>query len=140
MAKLQHNNRLAKNRQGESIVEQNVSIDDNLLPSAVELEKLKEIHPGIIPWLMARAEQEQNARIEWNVTRSKTMSFDVRSTHRFNLIALIFAFLLFICVIGSAIFCIVKGLNVEGTVIGGTAIITGIVFFLRVSIRNRNKQ
>ncbi len=66
MAKVQHNNRLAKNQRGESIAEQNLSIDDNLLPDAFELERLKNVDPNIITWMMARSEQEQSARIQWN--------------------------------------------------------------------------
>ncbi len=76
MAKVQHNNKLARNQRGDAIVEQNVSIDDSLLPSAVELEKLKEIDPSIVPWIMARAEQEQNARHAWNRAKSEIMSSD----------------------------------------------------------------
>jgi hypothetical protein len=58
MAKLQHNNRLARNQHGQSVVEQQVSIDDDLLPNAIELAKLKDINPSIVPWVMERAEQE----------------------------------------------------------------------------------
>jgi uncharacterized membrane protein len=140
MAKVLQNNRLAKNQRGESIVEQNVSIDDNLLPNAAELEKLKEIDPNIISWIMARSEQEQSARHQWNKAQSEIMKFDVKGFHRFNFMVLSLGFLLFICVIGAAIFCILSGLNVEGTVLGGTAIITGIVFFMRVAIQSRNKK
>jgi uncharacterized membrane protein len=140
MAKLQQNNRLAQNQHGQSIVEHNVSIDDNLLPNATELAKLKEIDSSIVPWIMARAEQEQNARLQWNKVQGEIMSYDVKKTHRFNFTVLIFAFILFIAVIGAAVFCIVKGLNVQGTVIGGTAIITGIIFFMRVSMRQRDKK
>ena len=49
-----------KNQRGEHVVEHNVAIDDSLLPNAYELEKLKEIDTNIIPWILERAEQEQN--------------------------------------------------------------------------------
>ena len=137
MAKLQQNNKLAKNQKGESIVEQNVSIDDNMLPSAIELEKLKEIDPNIIPWIMSRAEQEQNARLEWNKTQGEIMRYDVKITHRFNFTAIVLAFVLFLVIIGASVYFIAKGLNVTGTIFGSTVIITGIIFFLQVVHKNR---
>lgn len=126
--------------QGEAVVEQNVSIDDNLLPSAVELERLKEIDPNIVPWIMARAEQEQNARHAWNRTQAEIMSSDVKNIHRFNFTAIILAFILFIAIIGASVFFITNGLNVQGTIFGSTAIITGVIFFLQVIHRNRGNK
>lgn len=140
MAKLQHNNKLARNQRGEAIVEQNVSIDDSLLPNAIELEKLKEIDPSIVPWITARAEQEQNARLAWNKAQSDMMGSDIKNIHCFNFTALILAFILFIAIVGASVFFILKGLNVQGTIFGGTAIITGVVFFLQVIHRNRDKK
>jgi len=140
MTRLQRSDRMAKNQRGEAVVEQNLSIDDYLLPSAAELEKLKEVDQNIVVWIMARAEQEQNARLSWNKTQEEIMRFDIRKTHRFNFVALVFTFILFIFVIAAAVYCISNGLNVEGTILGGTAIITGIIFFLQTSIKNRDKK
>lgn len=140
MAKLQHSNKLAKNQRGDSIVEQNVSIDDSLLPNAAELERLKDIDPSIVTWIMARAEQEQNARHAWNRAQSEIMTSDVKKIHRFNFTAIILAFILFLTIVGASVFFIVKGLNVQGTIFGSTAIITGVVFFLQVIHRNRDKK
>jgi uncharacterized membrane protein len=117
-----------------------MAIDDSLLPSAAELERLKAIDPGIVSWIMERAEQEQNSRLQWNKVQSEIMIFDVKKSHRFNFTALVFTFILFLFILSSAVFCIIKGLNVEGSVIGGTAIITAVVFFLRVAIQNRDKN
>lgn len=66
MAKQSHQNRLAKARNGEIMVEQNMAYDDSLLPNAEELQKLQEIDGAIVPWIMQRTEVEQNARIEFN--------------------------------------------------------------------------
>ena len=66
MAKQSQQNRLAKNNRNELMVEQNLTIDDSLLPNASELEKLKEVDPNIIQWLLNHAEIEQNARIQYN--------------------------------------------------------------------------
>jgi len=114
--------------------EQSVLIDDHLLPNAAELERLKQVDSSIIPWIMERTEKEQSARLQWNKTQEDILKYNLKGTHRFNYTALIFAFLLFVLVILSAVFCIIKGKNIEGTILGGTAIITGIIFFLRTSI------
>lgn len=52
-------------------VEQNTIYDDNLLPAADELSKLKSIDPSIIPWVMKRTEVEQDGRISFNKKRLK---------------------------------------------------------------------
>jgi uncharacterized membrane protein len=140
MANLQRNNKVAKNQKGEAILEQHESIDDSLLPSAVELEKLKEIDPSIVPWIMKRAEQEQNARHKWNENQSKVLKFDVKHIHYFNFTAIFLAFILFLAIIGAAVFFIIKGLDVTGTIFGGTAIITCVIFFLRVISKNKNNN
>ena len=139
MAKLQRHDRLAKNHRGDAVMEQNLSIDDYFLPSASELEKLKEIDGEIITWIMARAEHEQSARIQWNHKQNEFIEFDLKKTHRFNFTALIFTFLLFVVIICAAMLCIVKGLNVEGTILGGVSIVTGIISFLSVAIRKGKK-
>ena len=69
------------------MLEQNVAIDDNLLPSAIELEKLKEVDPSIIQWIMNRAD------------------------------------------------FVIKGLPVTGSIFGGTAIISAVVFFVKASTK-----
>ncbi len=42
------------------------SVNDHLLPSAKELKELKEIDESLIPFLMERAEIEQNKRHQQN--------------------------------------------------------------------------
>ena len=96
MAKQQQQNRLAQNYRGDVMLEQQVAIDDSLLPSANELEKLKEIDPSIIPWIMKRTEVEQDARIEFNKNQNDFVMYNLRKAHDFNLIAIIFSFLLFL--------------------------------------------
>jgi len=47
-------------------IEQNTIVDDNLLPSAEELEKLKQVDSSIVEWIMRRAEKEQDTRLAYN--------------------------------------------------------------------------
>lgn len=140
MAKQQHQNKVAKNKQGELLLEQNLAIDDSLLPNASELEKLKEVDPQIISWILERTEIEQNARIEFNQERVKLAKFDLKKTHVFNITALIFGFIIFIAVLALSAFFIINNLFVEGTLFGGTAIIGGALFFIKAAIASKQKN
>ena len=137
MAKQQQQNKLAKTNRGEYMVEQNFAIDDSLLPSANELEKLKDIDPTIIQWLKDRAEIEQNARIGFNNTQLKLTEYNLHKTHSFNYTALIFSFILFLSILGLSAYFIINGLSVTGTIFGGAAIISAVIFYVRATIKSR---
>lgn len=139
MAKQQYQNKVAKNTKGESMLEQNALIDDNLLPNAIELEKLKEVDPKIIDWILERTEIEQNARIQFNNDRVRLAEYDLIKTHSFNKTSLWFGFLIFIAVLGLSGFLIYNDLNVAGTIFGGTAIIGGAVFFIKAAIASKKQ-
>jgi uncharacterized membrane protein len=119
-------------------LEQQVAIDDSLLPSAIELEKLKEIDPSIIQWIMKRAEIEQDARIEFNRNQNEFVKYNLHKSHKFNLIAIIFSFILFLVILGLSAFFIIKELPVAGTIFGGTAIIAAITFFIKAASKPQN--
>jgi uncharacterized membrane protein len=120
------------------MVEQNVAYDDNLLPSAAELEKLKEVDPKIIDWILNRTEIEQNARIDFNSKRLELSGYDLKKIHRFNITSLIFGFIVFLAVLALSAYLISMGLSVEGTLFGGGAIIAGAIFFIKAATTNKN--
>lgn len=70
MSKSQQQTRGVSRRDGVAI-EQNTIVDDSLLPSAEELEKLKQIDPSIIEWIMRRTEKEQDARIKFKAVSKR---------------------------------------------------------------------
>jgi uncharacterized membrane protein len=137
MAKQTQQNRLAKNNKNEVMVEQSTTYDDSFLPSAVELEKLKEIDPNIIQWILSRSEMEQNARIENNREIVEINKFNLKRIHRFNFTALFLAFALFICALAVSAFFVIKGLTVEGTLFGGSTLVMGIIFFIRAAYNKK---
>lgn len=140
MGRQQQQNRLAKKGNGELMVEQNLAIDDNLLPSAAELEKLKEVDPKIIDWVLTRTEIEQNARIKFNQDRMALAKKDLNCIHIFNFTALTFGFLIFVILLALSDYFIYKGLDVQGTIFGGTAIIGGALFFIKVSSSEKKEK
>ena len=140
MVKAQRQSKIARNRQGDHLLEENLAFDDSLLPSAEELAKLKDVDPTIIDWIKNRTEIEQDARIQFNKDQMRIHTYSVRKTHGFNISSLILGFLLFISVIAVSAFFVYKDLAVQGTIFGGSAIITGVIFFIKACFPTQNKR
>jgi uncharacterized membrane protein len=140
MAKHQRQDRLAKNTRGDIMIEQQNLIDDSLLPSALELEKLKSIDPSIIQWILQRTEMEQDGRLNFNKKQIEIAELSVRKTHSFNITALVFSFILFLMILGLSAFFVFKELPVTGTVFGGAAIFVAVTFFIKATIKPQNTK
>jgi uncharacterized membrane protein len=126
MAKKQQNTRVIASRY-QGAIEQQTIVDDNLLPSAEELAKLKEVDPNIIAWILQRTEKEQEARLNFNSER-------VRLAHRemgITTHSLWLAFILALSILLLSGFFIYSGKEVAGTIFGGIGILAIIQSFLR---------
>ncbi|MDR1370725.1 MAG: hypothetical protein LBJ72_11475 [Dysgonamonadaceae bacterium] len=108
-------------------IEQNTIVDDNLLPSAEELEKLKQVDPSIVPWIMQRAEKEQDTRLQFNRDQMRLAYKESGMTH----CALWFAFVLAIVVLFLSSLFIYLGKELAGTIFGGVGILILIQSFLK---------
>jgi len=140
MAKQQQQNKLSKSNGGDLCLEQNVAIDDSLLPSALELEKLKEVDPSIIPWIMQRTEIEQNARIEHNKEIVELNRINLYKTHGFNKLSLVLGFLLFIVTLLLAAYFVYAGLPTQGTIFGSASILVAVVYFSKIIGTSHSKK
>lgn len=140
MAKQHQQNKLSKSNGGDFLLEQNVAIDDSLLPSAVELEKLKEVDPSIIPWIMQRTEIEQNARIENNQEILNLNRINLTKTHSFNKTSLVLGFLLFIVTLLLAAYFVYAGLPTQGTIFGSASILVAVVYFSKIISTTHSKK
>ena len=118
-------------------LEQTSIYDDNLLPPAEELAKLKDIDPDSINWIKRRTEIEQDARIKFNNDKIKLMDKNMTHVLVQNMTCIIVAFLIIVFGMGCSAYFIYKGLNVEGTIFGGSSIILAGVIFMRWT---RNKD
>jgi uncharacterized membrane protein len=111
----------------QGAIEHQTIIDDNLLPSADELQKLKEIDPSIVSWILEHADKEQKERIAFNTGKLKL----VMAEHRIVISALWLAFgVLVIGMIMSSIF-VFNNMEIAGTVFGGVFMIACVQAFLR---------
>jgi len=95
--------------------------DDNLLPDAAEIAKLKEIDPDILTWLKATAEKEQNFRHKAFFERTSIVDNHNSRGHNTARYGLTIYFLL-VAGAGVASFILLRdGHNVQGSIFGGAA-------------------
>ena len=128
MAKKAEQNTLSDHR--GLTLEQRTVVDDNLLPPAEELAKLNDISKEILPWIMNRTEKEQDARISFNENRMRLSEKDLNFAHRYNMIALIMAFVIVILFLAASFYLIISGKEVLGTLFAGGTIVGIISYFL----------
>jgi len=114
-------------RRNEVAIEQNTIVDDNLLPSAEELEKLKQVDPSIVEWILRRTEKEQDTRLKYNTENMRLAHKDMGITRT----ALWFAFILAIATLSLAALFIYLGKEVAGTIFGGVGVLVVIQSFLK---------
>lgn len=132
MAKEVHQKKLSSHKDGVSL-EQNSAYDDSLLPPADELAKFNEINPDIIKWIMDRTSLEQEVRHSHNQERLKMSKYEFRGTRRYNIAALIFAFLVIMAGLSFSTFLIYNEMNVVGTIFAGSTLIMAANAFIRAS-------
>jgi uncharacterized membrane protein len=108
-------------------IERRTIVEDNLLPQAEELEKLKQVEPTIIPWIMQRAEKEQDTRMHFNTENIRLAHRDMGITQT----SLWLAFALSIAILALSALFIYLGKEVAGTIFGGVGILVIIRSFLK---------
>lgn len=117
-------------------LEQIETIDDNLLPDASEIEKLKAHDPEIMSWLKTRAEQEQSFRHETIKRRDNIVLIATGREFKLNIIGLLFAFIILLMGMSISAFLIYKGYIISGSIFTGSTIILGASLFIK---RNKSK-
>ena len=109
-------------RHKQAMIEQNIMVDDSLLPAAEELEKLQHLDPNIMEWMKERCSMEQDARIDFNKERIKLAKNDMRWFHSNNLASMIFIFLVAIAGLGMSFFLVLENHIVAGSIFGTTGL------------------
>lgn len=111
-------------------VEHTEIFDDNLLPDALEIEKLKCLDPDILNWLKERAEKEQDFRHSTFTKRIELTDNHNRRDHNTARYGLLIYFLLVIGCIGASYLLIMDGKNTQGTIFGSAAVVLGLAVLL----------
>jgi len=111
--------------------EENTIHDNSLLPMADELERLVSIDKNILEWMQKRAEIEQDARIEFNNNRMNEYRTQGKRIFIINIISLIMAYSIIIGGGCASVFLAIKGMSIEGSILGGVTLVAAAGVFLR---------
>lgn len=120
--------------------EQHVSVDDNILPDAAELEKLKQLDPDIIAWIKSRAEKEQDARIDFNKQRVDVLKRTTRTTFRIDIYVITCALTVILAGMAFSAYLIYMQLPIYGTIFGGGVILLMANAFLKLSNHKKSNK
>jgi uncharacterized membrane protein len=135
MSRQQQHTRVVANK-NQGAIEQQTIVDDNLLPSAEELAKLKEVDPSIIDWILQRSEKEQDTRLSFNMERLEL----AKSEHKLVKLSLWIAFVLAVIGMLMSIAFAYLGMEIIGTVFGGASIIMCVQSFLRFGRKEKQSN
>lgn len=111
-------------------LEQTEIIDDNLLPDAVEIERLVRIDPDIMTWLKVRAEQEQGFRHDLVRNRDKIVKSEFISNRWLNFAGLFVGFIVIMSALYLSYLLISQDHVIQGSIFGGTALVMTIGIFV----------
>lgn len=140
MAKQSRKHQVVKNHQGQGQMIEEV-FDDNLLPDATEIEKLKNLDPNIVDWLKSRAECEQLFRQKVFDRKLDLVHKSERGERYISTMGLIFSFLIVLAGMGFSAFLIQEKHEILGSIFAGTVIIAIITLFLsKVNSPKNNKE
>lgn len=126
MARQQHRTQKVGNESGYAL-QQQITIDDSLLPPAEELYKLKQIDPSIIEWIKGRTEKEQDARIRFNFDSIAIVKTDQDIAKTALWLAFAIAFVAMI----TAIVFMFLGKEIAGGAFGFISVVMYVQAFLR---------
>ena len=136
MAKKAQQNTIQQ-QDGGLMMQQQVISDDSLLPSAEELQKFNAISPDIVPWIMARTEMEQDARLKFTDERINLAKNESSHTHWFDFIALFMAFIIVAAFLFLSYLLIQNGSEVVGTIFAGATMALIVSYFLKGKMNTR---
>jgi uncharacterized membrane protein len=118
---LQNKAHINKNS-NSAMIEQNIVVDDSLLPTAEELAKLQQLDPNIMDWMKERCSIEQNAKIEFNKDRVRLTKKDMGWFHFNNFMSMVFVFFVAIVGLVMSYILITKDYTVVGSIFGASGL------------------
>lgn len=105
------------------------SFDDNLLPDAVELERLKNLDPDIMDWMKSTTSKEQSARHDFNSRKIGLFESSQKKSFRMDVIQATYAFIIIMSGMFFSYILIEKDQLVYGSIFaGGTILFAGNAF------------
>jgi uncharacterized membrane protein len=137
---VKHTNIQQPNSSGHQI-EHSETVDDNLLPDAIEIQRLHQIDPNILDWLKCRAEKEQDFRHKAYNDKMAVLHKNEGNNRTLNTMGLIAAFLIFTLGLLLAYFLVIGGYTITASIFTGVVLISAASLFItRKPNNNSNKS
>lgn len=111
-------------------VEQTYTVDDSFLPSPLELQQYKEIHPEIVQLLIDASRNEQNHRHFIDKQKMKAINRESKSVHWINVLGMTLAFLIMFGGLLLSAYLISIDKETLGSIFGGATILIAAGTFL----------
>jgi uncharacterized membrane protein len=140
MTKVAKQNKAHADSSGKPVLyEQNMMIDDTIIPNAEELAKLKDVDPSLVQWVTSRCEQEQNFRHDFSRSQIGLAKKELNGNISLHWACLIMVFLLILGALGASVYMLIVGINVAGSIFAGGTVIGIIIAFSKL-LPSRNKS
>ena len=139
MSKKAEQNRLI--HQGANVALEQTSIyEDNLLPPAEELERMKRISDDLIPFVMDETRKEHEERRAFNRKRLEIMADEIKKSHQTNLLLIVITFVMFVLFVGLSALFLYLGYDISGSIFGCTAGVLVVIYITRLRITNQTNN
>ena len=139
MSKKAEQNRLI--HQGANVALEQTSIyEDNLLPPAEELERMKRISDDLIPFVMEETRKEHEERRAFNRKRLEIMADEIKKSHQTNLLLIVITFVMFVLFVGLSALFLYLGYDISGSIFGCTAGVLVVIYITRMRITNQTNN
>ena len=114
--------------------------DNSLLPAAAELERLVVIDENVLEWYKEYVVREQLSRHKHNDERMSEYRTQGKRTFVFNILSLLIAFAIVAGGGTASVFLALKGLSIEGSILGGVTLVAAAGVFLRKNKNTSEKE
>jgi uncharacterized membrane protein len=104
--------------------------EENLLPEAQELAKLKDVDPTLLPWLISRLEKEQDARLSFNDRQVSLLEKETQRNYTLTSTSLWLAFSVALTGMGFSAYLVANDLAIAGTIFAGVTLLSVVTAFL----------
>lgn len=134
MSRQQEQNRLRRTNYGIEL-EQTTLRDDYPLPSASEMDRLRNVDSDLPKFVMEYAVREQNARIDFNKSRIDITRSEQNKTTAVKIVFIVAILIIVLAAFGLSYSLIAQGHVVYGSIFAGADIVALIVAVSKIKLQ-----
>lgn len=141
MAKKEIKNSHTEVKNGMAVqMEQTISLNDSVLPTAAELESYNAVNPELVPMIVDYTRKEQAHRHELDMMRMKAIRRSDGRDERINIWGMVFAFLSLLAMIALCAYALYLDKPWFSVIVGGTVIVSIISLFVNAGRQKGQSQ